>query len=83
MDSLTPVNILTGVYMGDSQIAGCVPQVNNITGALHGHHFHSTLMDLQTPVYSSTPNEPRTAVYFFWLFLFLFHLPIDFECRFT
>ena len=55
--------ILTGVSMGDSRGAGCVPQVKNMTGVLHGHHFHSTVTDLQTPVYSSAPKRARTAVW--------------------
>ena len=62
MESRTPVKILTGVCMGDSRVAGYVPCVNNTTGILHGHHFHSTVTDLQTPVYSSAPNRTRTAV---------------------
>jgi hypothetical protein len=60
MDSLTPVKILTGVHMGVFQIAGCFPQVNNITGALHGHHFHTTVMGLQTPEYGSTPKASHS-----------------------
>ena len=56
MESRTPVKMLTGVRMDDSRVAGCVPFFNNTTGALHGHHFHSTVTDLQTPVYSSAPK---------------------------
>ena len=60
MELRTPVKILTGVCMGDSRTSGCVPQVNNTTGTMHGHHFHSTVTDLQTPVYSSAPKRVRT-----------------------
>jgi len=60
MELRTPVKILTGVCMGDSRTSGCVPQVNNTTGTMHGHHFHSTVTDLQTPVYSSAPKTVRT-----------------------
>ncbi len=63
MESRTPVNILTGVRMDDSRVAGYVPYVNNTTGVLHGHHFHSTVTDLQTPVYRSAPKGTRTAVW--------------------
>jgi hypothetical protein len=56
MESQTPIKMLTGVSMGDSRVAGYVPSVNNTSGALHGHHFHSTVTDLQTPVYSSAPK---------------------------
>jgi hypothetical protein len=62
MESLTPVKILMGVNMGDSRVAGYVPYINNTTGVLHGHHFHSTVTDLQTPVYSSAPKGIRTVV---------------------
>ncbi len=47
---------LEGVRMSDTRDAGCIPYVNNTTGVLHGHHFHSTVTDLQTPVYSSAPK---------------------------
>jgi hypothetical protein len=52
MESLTPV-LLAGVLISDSRAK---------TGALHGHHFHITVTDLQTPVYSSAPVEIRTPV---------------------
>jgi hypothetical protein len=52
MESQTPIKMLTGVCKGDSRNAGCVPQVNNTTGVLYGHQVHSTVTDLQTPVYS-------------------------------
>ena len=63
MESRTPVTIMTGVRMGDSIEAEWVPQVNNTTGVLHGHHIQSTMTDLQIPVYSSAPKRTRTAVW--------------------
>ena len=61
MESRTPV-LLTGVRIGTSRVAGGIPLINNIAGVLHSHQVHSTMTDLQTPVYSSAPNRTRTAV---------------------
>jgi hypothetical protein len=56
MELLKPVNILTGVSMADSQVAGCVPQVMTATGILHSHQVHSTVTAFITPVYNSPPK---------------------------
>ena len=62
MESQTPVNI-TGVFMSASRVAGRVSVVKNKTGGLHAHQVHSTMTDLQTPVYNSAPMGTRTAVF--------------------
>ena len=48
--------MLTGVPLGDSRVAGQLPQVKNKAGSLHGHQVHSTVTALRTPVYSSAPK---------------------------
>ena len=74
MESRTPVKLLTGVRMGDSRGAGCVPYVNNTTGALHSHQVHSTMTDLHTPVYNSAPKGESnpSGVHSLYIVLFLF-----------
>ena len=63
MESRTPVNILTGVRVGDSRVARCVPQVNITMGGLQGHQVHSTMTVFRIPLYSSAPKRTRTAVF--------------------
>ncbi|HEY5141763.1 MAG TPA: hypothetical protein VIJ25_20965 [Methylococcales bacterium] len=63
MKSRTPVELLTGVRMGDSRVAACVPKVKNMTGVLHGHPIHSTVIAFRTPAHRSAPrrSEPRST----------------------
>jgi hypothetical protein len=48
--------------MGASRVAGGIPLIKNIAGGLHAHQVHSTMTDLQTPVYNSAPMVIRTPV---------------------